>query len=65
MVNHNTLRTCESYQSLSENFRFVTAVDLNKGLEEIELPILLNRCAPISELPSMVTWMSPWQKFGT
>jgi len=40
------------------NFKFVTAVDLNKGLTQIKVPIALYTCgAPISELSSNVSTM--------
>ena len=34
---------------------FVTSLDLNKCLKEIILPISLDTCAPISELPSYIS----------
>ena len=37
------------------NFKFITAVDLNKCLKQIDLPISLHTCEPISELLSNVS----------
>ena len=38
-------------------FKFVNAVDLNKCLKKINLPIFLYNCAPISELPCNINTM--------
>ena len=48
MVTQNTLRTYEEKRDFFEiNFRFATALDLNKCLKQIKLTISLHACAPI------------------
>ena len=46
METQNTLRT----QFKRYNFKVATAVELNKCLKEIKLPVALYTCTPISEL---------------
>ena len=53
MVTRNTLRT---WKKVKKN-EFVTAVDLNKCLKQIKLPVYLYTCAPILELPSNISTM--------
>ena len=56
METQKMLRKCEDDQAfLKMIFRFVTAFDLKEGLKQIKLMILLNSCAPISELPSNIS----------
>ena len=53
MVTYDTLRTCEGKHVFFKiDLKFETAVDLNKCLKQIKLPISTYSCAPISELPS-------------
>ena len=40
-----------------KRIKFVTAVDLSKSLKQMKLPMLINTCAPISELSSNLTIM--------
>ena len=43
MVTLNTVRTCVGKQFIAKNrFKFATAVDFDKYIEEIKLPILLH-----------------------
>ena len=52
MVIQNVVRPCKEKQDLSEiNLKSATALDLNKCLKQVELPISIHRCTPISELP--------------
>ena len=58
MVAQNTLRTRDGKWVFSEDdCKFATDVVLNKRLKQIKLPILLNTCAPISELTSNISTM--------
>ena len=49
MVNQNTLRACKVFSDFF--FKFATAVDKTKCLEQIKLPISIHACATISDLP--------------
>ena len=56
MLTQNMLRKCGGNQVFSEiNFRFVTAVDLNKCLQQIKYSISLHACATTSELPPNIS----------
>ena len=58
MVTQNTLRTCLVRKIYSEDkFEFSTALDLNKCLQQIKLPILLYMGASISKLPANIITM--------
>ena len=55
-----SLRICLWRKTFSDYFlHMVTAMDLNKCLKQIKLPVLLNSCVPISELPSNIRRMVP------
>ena len=54
MVTQNMLRTCEE----KNDFEFLTAVYLNKCLEQIKLPTSLYTCAP-SDLSTMKEHRDP------
>ena len=57
MVTHKRLR--EGKRVFCENnARFAVVVDLNKCLNQIKLPILLDTCAPFPELPLNISTMS-------
>ena len=56
MVAQNTLRTCEgNTDQVENNFKFATASDLNKCLDQVKLPISLNTCTPMTELPTSIS----------
>ena len=58
MVTHYLLRTQEEKLVFSgKNTRFVTALDVIKSLEQVELQILRLTCAPLNELPSNISTM--------
>ena len=58
MVTENILPTQQEKLSfLERNIRFVTALDIIKGLKQILLLRLLLTCAPIYELPSIISTM--------
>ena len=58
MVTQNMLRTCEENRTFStEKNRFATALDLNKCIKQIKLPILRRTCAPFFEVPSNISTM--------
>ena len=51
--NSHLLRTCRGKWDFSEiNFKFANALVLNKYLKQIEIPILLQTCTPISSASS-------------
>ena len=56
MVTQKTLCTYEGKKGLKK-IRFATSVDLNKRFKHIKLPILLGKCAPISDLPTNISTM--------
>ena len=56
MVTQKTLRTCIE-RNIYYEFEFSTALDLNKCLQQIKLPILLYMGASISKLPANIITM--------
>ena len=58
MVTQNILRTFDGSQIFTENhFKFVTAVDKNKCLLQVKLPISLHTYISNYELPSNISTM--------
>ena len=55
-VTQNTLRTSKGeWVCVKINLKFAIALDLNKCLDQVKLPISLNTVASISELPSDIS----------
>ena len=58
MVTQSLLRIYEGKQAFTDiNFRFTTALNFNICPEHFKWPNLLQKCAPISELPSNIRTM--------
>ena len=56
MITQIMLRTRKIAFFRIKKIRFVTALDLIKSLIQVKYQRLLHTCAPISELPSNLTW---------
>ena len=56
IVTRNPLCVCDG--NFENDLKFALAVDLNKRPVQINLPVKLYTCAPLSELPSDVSTMT-------